>query len=202
MSITPIHCVYINSIYVQFDRLLKGVKRRILEDSKAISGSNNAESSTVTEYTLISYELCKKKSGSERDLHLKEETENKLCIKYFSLLLKAINIEEKNVEQRKVSQTHVFDLKIFEEDVSLLNKALNNARIIVEQRKVPQMHVFDSKIFEEALRNSNIPHKRLHDSAETEDSLHYVLYFPSGSRMVVAVPMNKSTKKNAENSGK
>lgn len=94
--------------------------------------------------------------------------------------------------------------KLCNEDIKLLNQVcetLNNARRspqkigIVEQRKGPQMYVYDPKIFEKALRNSRIRHARLND---TEDFLHYELYFPSGCRMVVAVPMNEPTKKNEE----
>lgn len=79
-------------------------------------------------------------------------------------------------------------------ELNQLYKVLSNAKKIAKQRKGPQMLVYDPNIFEEALHNSGIKHTRLPDRADTEDLLYYALCFPSGCRMVVAVPMNGSTK--------
>ena len=59
--------------------------------------------------------------------------------------------------------------------------------------KAPSIHVYDPRIFLDALYDCGIVPRELPESSE--DLLSYELHFPSGCRMVVAIPMNKPDKK-------
>ena len=54
-------------------------------------------------------------------------------------------------------------------------------------KKAPQIYVHFPEIFEEALQDAGIRHCRINETGE--DLLAYTLLFPSGCRMVVAIPM-------------
>lgn len=56
--------------------------------------------------------------------------------------------------------------------------------------KTLRMNVLDPRVFEKAMRDAGIMPKQLHTT--NDDLLNYELYFPSGCRMVVAVPMQPS----------
>ena len=68
------------------------------------------------------------------------------------------------------------------------------------------MFVHGPQIFADALRNAGIEVSRLSGQDEDEDLINYQLHFPSGCRMVIAVPMKipceKSKKSKAMNNKK
>ena len=72
-------------------------------------------------------------------------------------------------------------------------RATQKVRQKLTEKKGPRMHVYDPNIFEDALRESGIITRRLPYS--TEDLLRFELHFPTGCRMLVAIPMNVSLKK-------
>ena len=71
-------------------------------------------------------------------------------------------------------------------------------------KKGPQMYVHGPQIFADALRHAGIEVRQT--SSHDEDLISYQLYFPSGCRMVIAVPMKipceKSKKCNDMNRNK